>query len=397
MYHLKCFWLYHNRILSGISFTRVYAKRVKELKRTKISDKWIKIILKSVLPVALAFLIFSDGVTKGINNILNIGFFTTGIMSRFSDNDEKIKNNESLNSHFQVNGTELYENSVSSDIPDDIIKLMNEAEKIYADSSNDGKITEYDYSRQNATSQFEGIYIRNTTLEHPIKIHEYLNRKVYVDVDKSKPVVLVYHTHASETYELLDRGFYTNERSSRSENNAENMIRVGVEICKTLEEKGFKTIHDKTIYDTEYSGAYDRSCTAISEILRNNPSIQVVLDVHRGSIYQKDGSRIKTVTKLNGRKAAQIQIISGCEDANVTDFPNWEKNLTFALNLQKQLAGDNPTIVRPLMFCSRKYNMHLMPGALQIEIGTDANTLGEAVYSAKLFAESLVDFLEEYK
>lgn len=90
-------------------------------------------------------------------------------------------------------------------------------------------------------------------------------------------------------------------------------------------------------------------------------------------------------------------IISGCEDGNVTNFPNWEKNLTFALNLQRQLSKDNEGLMRPLMFTERKYNMDLMPCAVSVEIGTDANTLSEAVYSAELFGESLSKLLKEYK
>ncbi|MBE6803717.1 MAG: hypothetical protein E7528_02315 [Ruminococcaceae bacterium] len=287
--------------------------------------------------------------------------------------------------------------NINSVIPDDIQKLVEDAEKKYANSSNDGQIISADYSKQNATSEYNGIYLRNTTLNHKINIEEYLNKQVQAFITENKPAVLIYHTHTTETYELLDRDFYTNERDIRSTNAKENVVRVGEEICKVLEENGYKTIHDKTVYDESLNGAYDRSRTNISKILKDNPSIQIVLDVHRDSIYQKDNSKIKTVTEIDGRKAAQIMLITGCEDGNVTGFPNWQKNLTFAVNLQEKLTSDNKTLTRPLMFCSRKYNMDLVPCALSVEIGTDANTLSEAVYSAGLFANSLADFLEEYK
>ncbi len=65
--------------------------------------------------------------------------------------------------------------------------------------------------------------------------------------------------------------------------------------------------------------------------------------------------------------------------------------------LQDKLKSDNAQLVRPLMFCSRKYNMHLTPCSLLVEFGTDANTLAEAVYSAELFADSLSEFLKEYE
>ena len=315
----------------------------------------------------------------------------------FNNNEDNISSDEIDKMALSENITDYKTESSISSIPDDVLSLMKKAEKTYANSSNDGEIIEKDCMTHNATSEYNGIYVRNTTLEHEIDIPKYLKGKVYADVDKDEPSVLIYHTHTTETYELLDRGFYTNERSSRSENSKENMVRIGDEICRALESKGYKTIHDKTIYDKEYNGAYDRSFENVKKILMDNPSIQIVLDIHRDAIYQKDGSKIKTVTEINGKKAAQITIVSGCEDGNVTDFPNWEKNLAFAVQLQNKMKNDNPTLMRPLLFCSRRYNMHLTSCSLVVEIGTDANTLDEAVYSAKLFGLSLAEFLEDYK
>ncbi len=366
-------------------------------KRTNNDNKVFEIIFKSIIPIGLSALLVIDGFGNSANNIFRICMYMAqpqGFFSLFSADKKTVSNVENTGNK-ETNTTNFFSSNIESDIPDDVLTIMYQAQEKYMNSSNDGKIKECDYSIQNATSEFNGVYLRNTTLNHPVEISDYINRKIYADIDKSKPVVLIYHTHASETYELLDRGYYTNDRSTRSDDEKENMIRVGEEICKTLEEKGYKTIHNKTIYDTEYDGAYERSYAEISQIIKDNPSIQIVLDIHRGTIYQKDGTRIKTVTTINNTKAAQIQIISGCEDGNVKDFPEWEKNLTFALNLQKYIVKDNPSLARPIMFCSRKYNMHILPCALQIEIGTDGNTLAEAVYSARLFAFSLANLLGE--
>ncbi len=373
-------------------------------KRTNLHDKIIEYIIKSIIPTTLVVALLIGGLESSLNRILSVATYMIYPEKIFEFFENHNKDN-TINSDKIVNETakaEYTESVITSaniklTIPADVQKLVKQAQKTYANSSNDGKIQESDYSKQNATSEYNGIYLRNTTLNHQINIEEYLNKQVHAFVSENKPSVLIYHTHTTETYELLDRTFYTNERSIRSKNSAENMVRVGEEICRILEEKGYKTIHDKTIYDEALSGAYERSRENISKILKENPSIQIVLDVHRGSIYQKDGSKIKTITEINGRKTAQILLITGCEDGNVTDFPNWQKNLTFALNLQEKLKNDNETLVQPLMLCSRKYNMDLIPCALSIEIGTDANTLSEAVYSAGLFANSLSDFLEEYK
>lgn len=373
-------------------------------KRTNLGEKAFEYIIKSFIPITLAIVVLLGGFEPSLNRLLSTTVYMVfpekavqflkkenaenkGVSEDVNDEKAKAENTDSV----------ITSASIEAESPSDIQKLVNDAEKKYANSSNDGEIIEADYSKQNATSEYNGIYLRNTTLNHTINIDDYLNRKVQAYVDEDKPAVLIYHTHTSETYELLDRNFYTNERSTRSESSAENMVRIGEEICKVLEKNGYKTIHDKTVYDEKLNGAYDRSRARISQILKDNPSVQIVLDVHRDSIYQKDGSRIKTVTEINGKKVAQIMLISGCEDGNVTDFPNWQKNLTFAVQLQQKLTNDNKPLTRPLMFCSRKYNMDLVPCALSVEIGTDANTLGEAVFSAQLFANSLSQFLEEYK
>lgn len=385
-------------------FNKKYCRRIDVLnKRTNLGEKVFEYIIKSVIPIMLAVVMLSSGIKPTLSGLLTATAYmiypenalqylkteitdTNGVAEELSNENIKAENTKS----------QIASATVKSEIPEDIQSLIDEAEKKYADSSNDGEIIEADYSSQNATAEYDGIYIRNTTLNHTVNIEEYLNKKVQATVTADKPTVLIYHTHTTETYELLDREFYTNARSTRSENSAENMVRIGEEICKVLEENGYKTIHDKTVYDEQLSGAYERSREKVSQILKDNPSIQIVLDIHRDSIYQKDGSKIKTVTEINGRKAAQIMLISGCEDGNVTDFPNWQKNLTFAVKLQKQLTADNTTLARPLMFCSRKYNMDLVPCALSVEIGTDANTLSEAAYSAQLFAHSLSQFLKEY-
>lgn len=373
-------------------------------KRTNLREKIFEYVIKSIIPITLAITLVVGGFEPSLNRILSATVYMICPEKVFELLETQDKQNttdtEEINKETaKAENTEsvITSANISSVIPDDIQKLVTEAEKKYANSSNDGKIISVDYSKQNATSEYDGIYLRNTTLNHQINIEDYLNKQVQAFITANKPTVLIYHTHTTETYELLDRDFYTNERNTRSNNSQENMVRVGEEICKVLEEKGYKTVHDKTVYDESVSGAYDRSRAKISGILKDNPSIQIVLDIHRDSIYQKDNSKVKTVTEIDGRKAAQIMLITGCEDGNVTDFPNWQKNLTFAVNLQEKLKNDNKTLVRPLMFCSRKYNMDLTPCALSVEIGTDANTLSEAVYSAGLFANSLSEFLEEYK
>ena len=86
-------------------------------------------------------------------------------------------------------------------------------------------------------------------------------------------------------------------------------------------------------------------------------------------------------------------IISGCDDKGNLNFPDWELNMRFAVRLQKAMSEKYPGLARPLLFAPFRYNMHATHGSLLIEIGTDVNTLDEAIYSAQLVGNCLVDVL----
>ena len=172
-------------------------------------------------------------------------------------------------------------------------------------------------------------------------------------------------------------------------------VRVGDEIAERLEKSGFKVIHDKTIYDASYNGAYGRSLKNVEKILEENPSIVITLDVHRDAIHYDSGTRCKPTAEINGKKAAQVMIISGAEEGEIEDYPDWAQNLTFAIALQNKVEENYKGLMRPLFFCQRKYNMHVTPCSLLLEMGTDANTLEEAVYSGRLIGDSLAELLEE--
>lgn len=282
--------------------------------------------------------------------------------------------------------------------PDDIAKLIEAAEKKSSGLSQDGKIAEYQYGKSNATDVYGNIWVSNKTAEHDIDIAAELKKEVDLKIeDKSEPVVLIYHTHTTEGYQTLDLGWYSNSVVTRSSDPATNMVRVGDEIAQQLEEAGIGVIHDTRIYDTTYSGAYYRSEDQIEKYMEQYPSLQVLLDIHRDAIKNSDtGVMTKPTAEINGKKAAQIMIVSGCEDGGVVGFPDWEYNLRFALNLQKECEDKYPGLVRPLFFCSRQYNMHKSHCSLLIEMGSDANTLDEAAYSGRLLGDALASMLERY-
>lgn len=281
--------------------------------------------------------------------------------------------------------------------PDDIQALMD-AEQAKIDAMEvTGKIDEQTYTVNNATHVYGSVWAQNKTHEHDLDLKKVLNEPVDLKItDKSKPHILVFHTHTTESYMLLDRDTYSDAYITRSNDPKRNMVRVGDEICDQLEQAGFAVIHDTNIYDSTYSGAYYRSEDQIDKYMEQYPEIQVILDIHRDAIKQSDGTMVAPTAVIDGKKAAQIMIISGCQEGDITDFPDWEYNLRFAVQLQKYCQEMFPGLVRPLFFCAREYNMHKSRCSLLIEMGSDANTLDEAAYSGRMLGKALAALLENY-
>ncbi len=285
-----------------------------------------------------------------------------------------------------------------TDTPEDIKKIISERKKTASKDKKDGSIYEKQYKNEGVTNSFGLVKVKNVN-KTSINIEEILKEKIDLSVNKDKPSVLIFHTHTTETYQILDRGFYEVGFMTRTKDSGYNMIRVGKEICSEIEKAGYKVIHDTQIHDLSYNGAYDHSRKKVEEYLKKYPSIQIVLDIHRDAIQQNDGSKIKPTATVQGKKAAQIMIISGCQEKGnpIENFPDWRYNLTFAVHLQNQLEKMFQGITRPLYFCPRKYNMNLSHCSLLVEVGSDANTLEEAVFTGKCIGSALGEIMKDYE
>jgi len=171
---------------------------------------------------------------------------------------------------------------------------------------------------------------------------------------------------------------------------------VGNAIEAELEEQGIGVIHVTTIHDyPSYNGSYARSRDSILPVLEKYPGIKVVLDIHRDAI-SGEGYAYQPYIEIDGKEAAQIMIISGCDDGTL-DMPNYMKNFHFACTLQQKLESDYPGFTRPVLFDYRHYNQDLTVGSLLIEVGSHGNTLEQAQYSGQLFGQSLGELLDSMK
>ncbi len=211
----------------------------------------------------------------------------------------------------------------------------------------------------------------------------------------AEPQVLIFHTHTTESYLEYDQGYYHESFYPRTQNNSKNMVSVGEELADSLRKQGIGVIHATQMHDyPEYTGAYDRSWETITEYIEKYPSIKVVLDIHRDSIAGDNGSKVKPTFEADGKKAAQIMIMAGCDPYGEMDFPDWEYNLRFALKLQETAENMYPGMTRPLNFGYFAYNMPITRGSLLIEVGTDVNTVSEAQYTGKLLGNVLARVLQ---
>ena len=202
------------------------------------------------------------------------------------------------------------------------------------------------------------------------------------------PQILIMHTHGSEAYTMAGSDIYTETDTSRTDDPNFNMIRIGEEMKAVFESMGFSVIHDTTLYDyPNYTGSYTRSLAGIQAMLEQYPTISVVLDVHRDALIASNGTVYKAVTQVNGENTAQVMLVVGTNDGGLT-HPGWQDNLNLAAHIQLAMTGIEPTLARPINLRAQRFNQHLTPCSLLVEVGTSGNTLQEAIRGARCFAQA---------
>lgn len=192
--------------------------------------------------------------------------------------------------------------------------------------------------------------------------------------EKREYKVLIYHTHGSESF-----------ADSREGKKEDTIVGVGSYLTKILEEQyGIAVYHDETAYDVidgvlDRSKAYENAYNNVSKILKENPSIEVVIDLHRDGVDEET----HLVTEVNGKRTAKIMFLNGVSRSNMNgeiDYlknPNKLSNLAFSFQMYltgKEHYGD---YVRKIYVRSLRYNLHLLPRTALIEVGAQNNTLEE--------------------
>lgn len=219
---------------------------------------------------------------------------------------------------------------------------------------------------------------------------ELLTKPLEMDLMESAPTVLIIHTHTTESYTRQPGQDYVEDVAYRTRDQRYNMVAVGEEVARVLEAGGIRVIHDQNIYDhPSYNDSYDLARVAIQEHLERNPTIQMVLDIHRDASDGVGGAQLTTSGTVDGQPSAQLMVVVGT-DAMGYYHPHWQEHLALALKLTAMLERKDPGLTRPVSLREYRFNTDMTPGSLLIEVGAAGNTLDEALLAANALARGIL-------
>ena len=201
-----------------------------------------------------------------------------------------------------------------------------------------------------------------------------------------EPQILIYHSHSQETF-----------ADSREGEESDTIVGVGDYLTSLLTEKyGYQVMHIKEAVDLmsgdlDRNKAYDYACDYVEKVLEENPSVEVVIDLHRDGV---DEDR-RLVTEINGKTTAQILFYNGLSYTNTqgqVDYlpnPYIPDNLAFSFQLEYQAALNYPDFYRGIYLAGLRYNLHLRKRSLLLEAGAQTNTVQEVKNAMEPFADIL--------
>ena len=240
------------------------------------------------------------------------------------------------------------------------------------------KLNDFDYLIQHYYTVDKSTTINSSQLV----VQNLLNKDCTIQkTTEDVPQILIYHTHGSEGY----------ADSTPGDPNT-SVIAVGNRLTQLLQDTyGYHVLHDTGIYDTDRDHAYNVAAPVIQKILQDHPSIEVVIDLRRDGVA--DTTRL--AANINGVDMAQVMFFNGLSKTTATgdiDYlrnPYIEDNLAMSLKMQLAATELYPGFTRKIYLKSYRYNMHLCPKSLLIEVGAQTNTLQEAVNAMDPLAQVL--------
>ena len=243
-------------------------------------------------------------------------------------------------------------------------------------------------------SNFYTVTSITTLKDSMLRPKEFLAKDMTVSHDASTPQILIFHTHSQETF-----------TDSVAGDPSTSIVGVGEYLTQILKQKyGLNVIHDSSVYDyvngvLDRSKAYDYSEAGIKKILEANPSIEVVIDLHRDGV----ADTTHLVTDVNGKQTAKVMFFNGLSYTNLNGDisylynPNRDDNL--AMSLQMQLLGNTyyPGYLRRIYVNAYRYCLHLRGKSMLIEAGAQTNSVEEEMNAMEPLADVLNKLLSGQK
>jgi stage II sporulation protein P len=199
-----------------------------------------------------------------------------------------------------------------------------------------------------------------------------------------KPLVGIYHTHTAESF-IPNSGVAHRPGGQRGD-----IVEVGLALAKQLEKAGIPSVHSANIHDyPSFMKAYGPSEITAQKMLADNPSIQMIFDIHR------DADKRENVTAtINGMQVAKITIVVATGQQDLPQ-PHWQQNHAFAKLIDAKLNAKYPGLCRGIQLVEWRYNQHLHPRALLIEVGSQESSKEEAIRSMEMLGDVLAEILAE--
>lgn len=202
-----------------------------------------------------------------------------------------------------------------------------------------------------------------------------------VDVFGEDPLVLIVHTHATETYLPSTAGNYHSKEKTNS------VREVGQVLAESLEKEGISVIHDETLHDNpSYNNSYSRSYETIRQLLEQYPTIQCVIDLHRDAISSEaTGDTIS----INGKSRARYMYVVSTEVDTATENRSFVEKLNRIA--EEEFYGFSGSVLER----GYKYNQDLSEKYLLLEFGNNRNHIEEVRNTAELYGKILAKALKE--
>ncbi|MBQ8558983.1 MAG: stage II sporulation protein P [Tyzzerella sp.] len=238
-------------------------------------------------------------------------------------------------------------------------------------------------------SKFYTVDSTTTIGADQLNVDELLSKDMHIDTSTKGPKVLIFHTHSQEEF-----------ADSVAGDASTTIVGMGAYLAQKLNEKGIETMHHDGVYDLidgklDRSKAYELSEIGVKEILNQNPSIEVVIDLHRDGVSED----LHLVTEVDGKQTAKIMFFNGLSrtkangDIAYLYNPYIQDNLSFSFQMQLASETMYPGLARRIYLKGYRYSLHMMPKSLLIEAGAQTNTVEEMKNAMDLLANILQEVL----